>query len=144
MRRTSLLLVLLVALAGAPLAAQEGGPAPRFDQFLFPPELVMQQQQRIGLRPEQREAITEAIRQFQSAVVDLQWKMQEETQRLSELLRGPQVNEAETLAQVDRVLAVEREIKRAHLSLLIRIKNTLSKEQQATLRSTRGESLRLY
>ena len=144
MRRTSLLLVLLVALAGAPLAAQEGGPAPGFDQFLFPPELVMQQQQRIGLRPEQREAITEAIRQFQSAVVDLQWKMQEETQRLSELLRGPQVNETETLAQVDRVLAVEREIKRAHLSLLIRIKNTLSKEQQATLRSTRGESLRLY
>ena len=144
MRRTSVLLILLLALAGAPLAAQQGGPGPGFDQFLFPPELVMQQQQRIGLRPEQREAITEAIRQFQSAVVDLQWKMQEETQRLSELLRGPQVNETETLAQVDRVLAVEREIKRAHLSLLIRIKNTLSKEQQATLRSTRGESLRLY
>ena len=135
-------LLLALGLTSAAAAAQQPqqsppGAEPDFARFVFPPELVMQNQQRIGLRPEQRTAITEAIRQFQASVVDLQWKMQEETQRMSELLQAPQVNEAETLAQADRVMGIEREVKRAHLALLIRIKNTLTREQQATLRSLR-------
>jgi len=39
---------------------------------------------------------------------------------------------------VDEVLGVEREVKRAHISLLIQIKNTLSAEQQAKLAAVRG------
>ncbi|HZI22877.1 MAG TPA: periplasmic heavy metal sensor [Gemmatimonadales bacterium] len=107
-------------------------------RVLFPPEVVMQHQQDIALRPEQRAAITKAIQEFQNKVVDLQWKMQDQSQRLVTLLEKPTVDQAAALTQVDEVLGVEREVKRAHITLLIQIKNTLSPEQQAKLTRARA------
>lgn len=117
------------------VAAQE--PEPDFAKYLFPPELVMQHQQSLRLTPEQRTSITQGIRDFQLKAVELQWKMQDEAQKLTELVQAAKVDEAQTLAQVDRVLGVEREIKRAHMALLIRIKNLLSLDQQMTLTGLR-------
>ena len=128
---------IILLLAATPiLAAQE--PEPEFAKFLYPPELVMQHQQAIRLTPEQRTAVTQAIRDFQAKVVELQWKMQDETQKLTELVQETRVDETQTLTQVDRVLSIEREIKRAHMALLVHIKNTLTSEQQSTLASLRG------
>lgn len=126
---------ILLLLIAAPLATQEL--EPEFAKHLFPPELVMQQQQSLRLTPEQRTSITQGIRDFQLTMVDLQWKMQEEAQKLTELVRGPKVDEAQTLAQVDRVLDIEREIKRHHMALLVRIKNLLRREQQVELTALR-------
>lgn len=123
-------------LAATPLlAAQE--PEPEFARHLFAPELVMQHQQAIKLTAEQRTSITQGIRQFQLMVVDLQWKMQDEAQKLNELVAEARVDEPQTLAQVDRVLGIEREIKRAHMTLLVRIKNQLTQEQQVALAGLR-------
>ena len=132
----------LLALTSA--AAQQPPQAPEdpLARVLFPPELVMQHQQDIALRAEQRTAITKAIQDFQSKVVDLQWRMQEQSQRLASLLDKPAVDQAAALAQVDEVLGVERDVKRAHISLLISIKNTLSAEQQAKLSAARGAVMR--
>ena len=132
----------LLALTSA--AAQQSPQAPEdpLARVLFPPELVMQHQQDIALRAEQRTAITKAIQDFQSKVVDLQWRMQEQSQRLASLLDKPAVDQAAALAQVDEVLGVERDVKRAHISLLISIKNTLSAEQQARLTAARGAVMR--
>jgi Spy/CpxP family protein refolding chaperone len=69
--------------------------------------------------------------------VDLQWRMQAEMQKLLELLQAAQLDETAVLAQVDRALAVERDVKRAQMTLLVRIKNTLTADQQAVLRSIR-------
>ncbi len=93
-------------------------------------------------RPEQRAAITKAIQDFQSKVVDLQWRMQEQSQRLATLLDKPAVDQTAALAQVDEVLGVEREVKRAHITLLINIKNTLSADQQARLAAARAAAMR--
>src|SRR2546422_3600837 len=92
----------------------------------------MQHQQDIGLRPEQRAAITKAIQDFQTKVVDLQWRMQEQSQRLATLLDKPAVDQAAALAQVDEVLGVRSEEhtselqSRLHLvcRLLLEKKNT--------------------
>ena len=127
-------IVLLFGAASA-VAAQE--PEPEFAKYLFPPELVMQHQQNLRLTAEQRTSITQAIRDLQLKVVDLQWKMQDEAQKLTALVEGPRVDEAQTLAQVDRVLGIEREIKRAHMALLVRIKNMLTPEQQDALRNAK-------
>ncbi|HVH09047.1 MAG TPA: periplasmic heavy metal sensor [Gemmatimonadales bacterium] len=108
--------------------------------FLFPPELVMQQQQAIALKPDQRTAITQAIKDFQGKVLDLQWQMQEETQHLADLLNKPVVDQVAALAQVDKLLGVEREVKRAHMGLLIQIKNQLTPAQQGKLSEVRGGS----
>ncbi len=117
-------------------------PEPGFAAFRFPPELVMQNQRRLGLTPAQRATITEAIKDLQAKVLDLQWKLEEQNQRLADLLRGPAVDSAAALGQVDRILEVEHAVKRAHLALLIRIKNTLTEEQGAILRELRSRTLR--
>jgi Spy/CpxP family protein refolding chaperone len=126
----------LVLAAAQSLAAQE--PEPDFAKYLFPPELVMQHQQSIELKPDQRTAITREIRDLQLKVVELQWKMQDEAQKLTELVQASKVDEAQTLEQVNHVLGIEREIKRAHMALLVRIKNILTPEQQMALTSLRG------
>ena len=84
MTRTAFVTILLALLSAPAIAQQPQSAQPQarqgFDQYLFPPELVMRYGQRIGLQPGQRDAITAAIQEFQSAVVDLQWQMQDETQ----------------------------------------------------------------
>lgn len=138
---TATLGVLLAA--GAPAQQHSAGREHQHQdplaRLLFPPELVMQQQRAIALTPEQRTAVTRAIQEFHGTMVDLQWQVQDESQRLAELLEKPRVERAAALAQVDKVLAVEREVKRAHLGLLIQIKNTLTPEQQAKLAALRAE-----
>ena len=142
----TLLAIGLTLALGVAAAAQQPAqgpqlPSPADDplaRVLFPPELVMQHQQDIGLRAEQRAAITRAIQEFQTKVVDLQWRMQDQAQRLETMLDKPAVDQTAALAQVDEVLGVEREVKRAHMTLLIQIKNTLSAEQQAKLAAARG------
>lgn len=136
MMRSYRIALALLALIPASLTAQE--PEPEFAKHLFPPELVMQHQQAIRLTTEQRTSITQGIRDFQLKVVELQWKMQDEAEKLTELVEAAKVDEAQTLTQVDRVLGVERDIKRAHMALLVRIKNTLTTEQQGTLTMIRG------
>ena len=110
---------------------------PDFARHVFAPELVMKYQQRIGLRPEQRKTITEAIQHAQSTMVEHQWRMLDEAEKLGDLLQAATVNESAVLSQVDRVLGIEREVKRAQMALLVRIKNTLTREQQSALRSLR-------
>ncbi len=134
--------LVLVALAGV-ARAQQPAPGPRAQEdalahLLFPPELVMQHQQEIGLRPEQRSAITKAIQELQTKVIDLQWKMQDQSQRLATLLQKPVVDQTAALTQLDEVLGTEREVKRAHITLLIQIKNALTADQQAKLAAARG------
>jgi len=135
-------LALLVVATAAGAQQPPQAPDDPLARTLFPPELVMQHQQDIGLRPEQRATITKAIQDFQSKVVDLQWRMQEQSQRLASLLEKPAIDQVAALTQVDEVLGVEREVKRAHISLLINIKNTLSAEQQARLAAARGAGAR--
>ena len=133
-------LVLALMLAAASSSAAQATPEPDFSRHVFAPELVMKYQQKIGLRPEQRTAITEVIQQVQSKVVEQQWRMQDEAQKLGELLQATPVNESAVLAQVDRVLGIERDVKRAHMTLLIRIKNSLTREQQAALKALRDST----
>lgn len=101
----------------------------------------MQFQQKINLRAEQRTTITTAIQQMQAKVIDLQWQMQAETQKLTELMQAETIKEADALAQVDRVLGIERDVKRTHLGTLIRIKNALTRAQQAVLDSLKFQQM---
>jgi len=63
--------------------------------------------------------------------------MQSEQQKLVQLLKAQPIDEAAALSQVDRLLNQEHEVKKAQLSLLIRIKNLLSSAQQAKLNELR-------
>ena len=107
---------------------QQGDP---FARFFFPPELVMQHQGEIGLTDAQRTSLTSAIQQAQSKFVETQFKLAAEGEKLSRVIQGANVDEGQALEQVDRILALEREMKRAQIGLLVRIKNVLTPAQQA-------------
>lgn len=120
-------------------AAQHAHGGDPLEHHLFPPDLIMRHQRDLGLSAEQRTAVTRAIQDFQHKTVELQWNMQDQTQRLAELLDKPAVDQAAALAQLDEVLKVEREVKRAHIGLLVQLKNLLTPEQQAKLSTLREQ-----
>ncbi len=49
------------------------------------------------------------------------------------------MDEAAALAQVERVTEIENQMKKTHLTLLIRVKNLLSEDQQQQLLTLREE-----
>ncbi|MEW5835618.1 MAG: hypothetical protein ACOZJZ_01415 [Pseudomonadota bacterium] len=53
-------------------------------------------------------------------------------------LKQDRVDEQQAIAQLDQVLAAEREIKRAHVGLAVWLKNMLTPEQQHKLRELRA------
>jgi Spy/CpxP family protein refolding chaperone len=104
---------------------------------LFPPELVMQYHQEINLTADQGKWLRDEVQKAQAKFLDMQWDMQSEREKLVLLLKARPVDENAVLAQVDKVLDREREIKRTQLSLLIHIKNQLTAAQQDKLMELR-------
>jgi len=134
------LAALLTLLGQAPLAGQETAALPDDPLFatLFPPELIMQHRRAIALNDEQRDAISGMIQDLQGRVVRLQWELLDEVQELTAITGDTRVDLDRALDQMDSVLDTEKEIKEAHLEMLVRIKNILSAEQQAILERLRG------
>lgn len=125
-----------------PTAATAQTPPPGDDpiaRHVVPPELVMRHSQAIGLTPEQRDAIKTAVKEAQSGFIDPQWQMQTEAGRMVELLQQRPLDEAAILGQLDRILDLERRIKKLQFSLLVRIKNTLSVSQLEKLDKLRAQ-----
>jgi Spy/CpxP family protein refolding chaperone len=102
-------------------------------QNLFPPELVMQNRQALGLSEEQKAAIKDELMKASARFNDLNWQMQDEMETMANLTKGTTVDEQRVLAQLDKILNIEREVKRTQISLSIRLKNKLTAEQQTQL-----------
>jgi Spy/CpxP family protein refolding chaperone len=132
-----------LALAAALLASEEAGPPPGQDplaQYVFAPDLVMRHAAEIGLDEKQRAAVKDAVIRMQTRFLELQWDMQAESEKLARLLQANSVDETAVLAQADRVMALERDVKKTHLSLLVRVKNLLSEPQREKLKELRRRS----
>ncbi len=136
MKRTLALLSLALVCALSWGQSLQSANDPIADQ-LFPPELVMQFHQEINLTPEQSTAIKNEIQKAQAKFLDMQWDMQAEQEKLVLLLKARPVDENAVLAQVDKVLDREREIKKTQIALLVRIKNQLTPAQQNKLTELR-------
>ena len=138
--RKAIAIIALVLGTTSVMRAQDPNRPPGGDPFagyLYPPELVMANQRAINLTDLQRTSLVQAMQDAQSKFVGLQFKMSSEVESLQHLLEPPKVDESKVLDQVDRVLGVEREIKRAQISPMIHIKNLLTPQQQAQLATLR-------
>ena len=141
-RVAPLILLTWFLLAGNPLAAQHPqGPDPIADN-LFPPDLVLSNQKTIGLEETQRNFVRSEVLKAQTRFTELQFQLQDAMEILTGLLKQNPVDEAQVLAQLEKVLSAEREVKRTQIALMVRIKNKLTPEQQARLRQLRAESMR--
>lgn len=100
----------------------------------------MQHQQAIGLQEAQKNFIRTELTKAQSRFTDLQRQLQDAMETMVSWLKKDQdtVDEQQVLGQLDKVLNIEREIKRGQIGLMVRIKNNLEPEQQARLRELRG------
>ena len=96
---------------------------------LYPPDMIMRHQQQLGISDAQRKRMASAVKTFQSDVAELQWSLQSEQQLLKQGLDRDSIDADVALQQVDTVLKLENDFKRAHFQLLIAIKNTLTAEQ---------------
>ncbi len=105
---------------------------------LFPPELIMQNQDAIKLSDDQQRSIIGEIQRTQTAATSVQWRLQGAMERLANAVKPDHPDESQVLAQLDSVLALEREMKRTQIALLVRIKDRLTPEQQAALRQRMG------
>jgi Spy/CpxP family protein refolding chaperone len=94
----------------------------------------MSNQQAINLTDRQRSAMQRDMLDAQTRFLDLQLKMSGEAEKLQRILQGTSIDERRLLDQMDQVLSVERSIKRTQLTLMARIKNQLTEQQQNELR----------
>jgi Spy/CpxP family protein refolding chaperone len=122
------------------LAAQQPqppGPDP-LTENLFPPELVMAHQKAIDLSDTQKAYIRSELLKAQTRFTELQWQLQDSMEALVSLLKQSPADESQVMSQLDKVLTSEREIKRTQITLLVRIKNKLTPDQQAQLQRLRA------
>ncbi len=128
---------------GSPQAAQPRTPPPNMDpmgEVMFAPDLIMRHGRELGLTDEQKSFMRGEIQKTTTRFNELQWQLQDAMEALAETMKSNTVNEQQALLQLDKVLDAEREIKRLHIGMAIRIKNQLTPEQQAKLHALRMAS----
>lgn len=114
---------------GAPLQNQiRGGELGKLQDLLFPPDLIMRNQKALNITEEQRQYILEQTQEVTAEFTSLRWDLQDGLQELREMVKRNE-KEQVLLEQLDRVLDLERQVKRAQLLLAVRIRSTLNEEQ---------------
>src|SRR5258707_12983697 len=131
--RTGVLCICAAFLFAAGAARAQQPDQDPIGQSFFAPELVIQHQEAIGLSAEQKDYFKTEIRQAQLKFTELQWKMHDEMEKLVPLVKQPHVDEPQVLAQLEKLLAAEREVKSAQETLPVRIKSKLPPEHRGTL-----------
>ena len=125
---------------GPPPMAPQPPPPPDGDRVgreLFPPEMIMGHADELGLKDAQRAILRAEVVKLQTKVIDMQFQLGDEAEKLASMLKASPIDEARALEQSDKVMSLEREIKRTHLGALIRIKNMLTAEQVLKLQAMR-------
>ncbi len=138
MRHIAVLALLAVL---CPLFAADAPPPPAdpFAGAFFQPELVFSARERIAMTREQEESFSALVADMQARSTDLRSRLEHETAALSALAQQVHPDAAMLLAQLDKVLDCERELKRLHVGMLAAIKDLLTTGQQAQLRGLAQE-----
>jgi Spy/CpxP family protein refolding chaperone len=144
--RNSFLVICVILVAALPGAARQqssGGqqsPNDPMGENLFAPELIMQHQEELRLSDNQKNLLKVESRKAATRFTELQWQLQDEAEKLAEIVKRQHIDEQEALAELDKILDVEREIKHLQVALVVRLKNALTPEQQARLMEIKRKS----
>jgi Spy/CpxP family protein refolding chaperone len=129
-------LLCLAAVIAAPLHAAD---QPDKDEWikgkLFGPELVLKHQGKLKLTEKQRDAIGAELKRVQAQAAESDWTLMSEASGLQELIDQHPVDSKAVMNSVDRIFTAENRKKRLYMEMLINIKNLLTDEQVAYLKS---------
>lgn len=112
-------------------------PADPLGDVMFPPDLILGHSREIMLTAEQKSFMRGEVQKTTGRFTELQWALHDAMEDLHQALESSSVNDQQALTLLDKVLDIEREIKRLHFGMGIRLKNKLTPEQQAKLQSLR-------
>jgi Spy/CpxP family protein refolding chaperone len=110
---------------------------------MFPPDLILNHARQLQLTDDQKAFIRGELQKTMTTFNELQWKLQDEMEALHDTLKANAVDEQQALAQLNKVLDIEREIKRLHIGMGVRIKNHLTPEQQERIEKIRMQGVRV-
>ena len=136
MKKGLLLLVGVALLATG--AAQAAGPkGDPFQGKLFPPNVILEHREQLGLSKQQFTDIRRAVVEVQANVAEYEWDVAEAYQQLMAELDSAPIDEAAVLEYVSAALKAENEVKKLQVGMLVRLRNLLTEEQIAYLESIR-------
>lgn len=104
---------------------------------LFPPELIWGCGDQIGLTAEQRESLRAQGEKVGPRFQELMQRVEQEKQALGALLKQEHPDGDEAVAQLDKMMDAERDLRRLHITFFVALKNLLTPDQQAQLRELR-------
>ena len=104
---------------------------------LFPPELILHNGEAIGLSDTKREEVQARVMKAQERFEEVGKQLKKEQDALAALLDQEKPDEAVVLKQLDSVIAREREMRHEQFALLLSLRNMLTPEQQAQLKTLR-------
>jgi hypothetical protein len=122
-------LFLIIFLAAACFAQGPPAGGDPLRSLLIPPELIMGHQGALNLSEGQGEEIRELLASTQGEFSRAQWNLKRELERLNNLLRDRNSPDQAVLDQSEKVMTIEMEIKKLHLSMLLGVRRVLSDEQ---------------
>lgn len=130
----NILTILLCLMGGIHGLAQDS-----FQKELFSVDAVLKYRNEIGLSPQQVENIKKIyddhIRLFNSK----KWDLDAELVTLNKYLSQTTVDEKSSMAQMEKIMTLEDQLKRMKLGMLIKVKNELKEPQQAQLKNLRTQ-----
>jgi Spy/CpxP family protein refolding chaperone len=130
----TLLLCLLTLAAPAQAEGPEGE-----DEWLkgklFGPELILQHRKELKLTPKQFELIGAELKRVQAQAAESDWQLMAEASQLQDLIDQHPVDARAVIGGVDRVFEAENRKKKLFMEMLVNIKNALTAEQVAFLKT---------
>lgn len=131
-------LLLLVAITGH--SAEKDDKDAWIRGKLFGPELILKHQKQLKLTERQRDMIGAELKRVQAQAAESDWVLMTEASQLQELIDQHPVDGKAVMSGVDKVFEAENRKKRLFMEMLVNIKNALSPEQVAYLKSVSEQS----
>lgn len=136
MRNSLLFLLAALCILSQPAAAQGAG-KDVFKGKLFPPNVILENQAELALSKQQFTAIKRAVVDVQANVAEHEWDVREAYQSMMLELDKRPIDERRVLEFANAALLAENQVKKQHMTMLIRLRNLLTDEQITTLESIR-------
>lgn len=118
-------------------SAERLSPSDTLSDVLITSEMIMTHARELKLTPVQIAFIRKEVENSNVKFNELSWQLDEAVEVLRQRISVHAVDEERSLAQLDRVLDIERKIKRLQIRMSIRIRNQLTLDQLGKLQSIR-------
>ena len=133
------ILVAAVAVFSLGIAMAADNKQDPFKGKLFAPNVILENQEELGLTKHQFTEIRATVVEVQGNVAEFEWDMREAYLKLMAELDKSPVSEDRVLEHAEVALLAENQVKKHHMAMLVRLKNLLTAEQIAYLESIHGK-----